>query len=105
MRLRRIADLSVRYDSLPMKAFWFTYILATVALLGFCCWCLFGFQPVLCGMLSAGTVLSAGLVVRKRRILSRQNHLVSVAVVAGFASVAVGFVAIFLLTAAGSIFH
>ena len=88
-----------------MKSFWFTYVLATVALLGFCCWCLFGFQPVLCGMLLAGTVLSTVLLVRKRRILSRQKHLVPVAVVASFASVAVGFIAIFLLAAAGSIFH
>jgi len=85
-----------------VKAFWFTYVFATVALLVFCCWRLFGFQPVLCSMSFGGVALSAILLARNRHVLARQRYLIPVAVVAGFASVAVGFIGILLVAAAGS---
>ncbi len=99
------AALYVRRDRLPMKTFLLIYTLATVSLLVFCSWCLFGFQPVLCGTLWAGAVVSTVVLACSRAALSRQRYLVPVAVLASVASVAIGFIAIFLLGAVGSLFH
>jgi hypothetical protein len=86
-----------------MKAFWLTYALATIALVAYCC--SFLVHPFLCAIVITGAAASSSFLVYKRRRLMQQRYLVPVALVASVASVAVGFIVMFLIGAAGEIFR
>lgn len=86
-----------------MKSFWITYIAATLALLAFC-YSFLGVLP-LCGAVTAGAAASAGWVFRKRKALAAQKHLLGIALLASFASVASGFILIFAVGFIGQFFR
>jgi hypothetical protein len=86
-----------------MKAFWLTYSFAAAALLVFCCSLLAA--PVLCGIFIGGAAASAILLVYRRRSLAGKRYLIPVALVASIASVAVGFIIIFLTAAAYEVLY
>ena len=86
-----------------MKSFWFTYSAGTLALLLFC-YSFLGVLP-LCGAVTAGAAASAAWLFRKRKALAAQKHLVGIALLASFASVASGFILIFAVGLLGQLFR
>jgi hypothetical protein len=86
-----------------MKSFWITYSIATLALLAFC-YSFLGVLP-LCGAVTVGAVVSTAWLFRKRTALAAQKHLVGIALLASFASVASGFILIFAVGFIGESFR
>jgi hypothetical protein len=86
-----------------MKSFWITYIAATLALLAFC----YSFLCVLplCGAVTAGAAVGSAWLFRKREALAAQKHLIAIALLASFASVALGFILIFTVGFIGDSFR
>jgi hypothetical protein len=86
-----------------MKPFWITYVVATLALLGFC----YSFLVVLplCAVVTGGVALSSLWLFFNREALARQRHLIPVALLASFGSVASGFILIFAVGMIGEIFR
>ncbi len=86
-----------------MKSFWITYVIGTLALLGFC----YSFLVVLplCAFVTVGAAGSSIWLFCKREALARQRHLIPVALLASFGSVASGFILILAVGLIGELFR
>lgn len=86
-----------------MKSFWITYVVATLALLGFC-YSFLGALP-LCAAVTGGAIAVSFYLFRKRSALAVQKHLIPVALLASFGSVASGFILILAVVLLGEVFR
>jgi hypothetical protein len=97
------AQVAKRIDEPNMKSFWITYTIVTLALLAFC----YSFLGVLtlCAAVTGGAAASSLYLFRKRNTLALQKHLVPVALLASFGSVASGFILILAVVLLGEFFR
>jgi hypothetical protein len=86
-----------------VKSFWIIYSLATLLLLAICYSFLGNFRLYVA--VTAGAGAATIWLTFQHQALQRQKHIIPIAFLASVGSVGLGFIFIFLLAWAGSMFH